>query len=181
VVTDVRAQYLRNFVLEGDAAPDDEAGLAQARPLPPAEVDIVGAARAMERAEVDAVFRRARPSLRIESLEQSYAWNGCVVSLQDVAQFLDLDLMVFRVRWVNRTDDALYLDPSQYGLWVDGKRIPVIARYKMGEGSVVFPGQLETVYLAVQGYRLSRHNRWQLGLPPDADSVARSLAPRTDP
>ena len=173
VVNDVRAQYLRVFALEGDSGSDDEAGLARARPRAPAEVDLVGAARAIERAQSDPVFRDARPGLRLESLDQAYAWNGCIVVLADVAQFPDLDLLVFRIRWVNRTDDALYLDPSQYGLFADGRRIPVIARYKPGAGPIVFPGQLETVYLAVQGYRLSRRNRWQLGLPPDAAELSR--------
>jgi len=174
VVSDVRAQFLRVFTVEGDPGADDEGLLARARPLMPVEVDIVGAARAFERSEVDPVFRDARPSLKIEPLGQVYAWNGCLMAL-DLAQFLDLDLLVFRVRWVNRTDQALYLDSSQYGLFVDGVRIPVIARYQVGPEPVVFPGQLETVYLAVQGYRLSRHNRWQLTLPPEGAAVERLL------
>jgi hypothetical protein len=78
---------------------------------------------------------------------------------------------------VNRTNDALFLDAGQYGLFVAGHRIPIIARYKVGAGSVVYPGQLETVYLAVQGYRLSRNNDWELGLPPDAVSVVHLLHP----
>ena len=57
-----------------------------------------------------------------------------------------------------------------------GRTIPIIARYKVGVGPVVYPGQLETVYLAVQGYRLSRLNDWQLGLPPDSEAVGSLLA-----
>ena len=66
--------------------------------------------------------------------------NGCLVELAEVAQFIDQDLLRFRVQWVNRTNDALYLDSGQYGLFADGMRIPIIARYKQGTGSVVFPG-----------------------------------------
>jgi hypothetical protein len=175
VVNDVRAQFFRRFELEGDPGRDDEAGLAQARPLKPEEVDIVGAAKAMERAETDAVFSRAHPALRIEALSQCYSWNGCQVALAEVGQFLDQDLLVFRVQWVNGTNDALYLDATQYGLFAGGHKIPVISRYKMGGGAVIYPGQRETVYLAVQGYRLSRNNDWQLALPPDAAAVVRLL------
>ncbi len=175
VVNDVRAQFFRRFALEGDAQRDYEAGLDQARSLKPEEVDIVGAAKAMERAETDPVFWRAHPALRIEALSQIYLWNGCLVALSAVGQFLDQDLLVFRVQWVNRTDVALYLDARQYGLFVSGRKIPIISRYKAAGGSVVYPGQLETVYLAVQGYRLSRNNDWQLALPPDAAAVARLL------
>jgi hypothetical protein len=90
----------------------------------------------------------------------------------DAAQFLDSDLLLFRLHWVNRTGDGLYLDPTQYGLRVSGRAIPIAARFHLGAGSVVAPGQSETVYLAVQGYRLSRRNEWQLCLPPDAAALA---------
>ncbi len=173
VVTDVRAQFLRTFALQGDAAADEEGAVAQARPLKPAEVDIVGAAQALERAQTDPVFQQANPNLRIESLQKRYQWNDCLVTLVDVAQFVDQDLLVFRIQWVNRTNDALYLDARQYGLFVAERPIPIIARYRRGAGAIVHPGQLETVFLAVQGYRLSRHNDWRLGLPPDARAVAR--------
>jgi len=112
----------------------------------------------------------------METLGRFYSWNGCLVGLVDAAEFIDADLLVFRVQWVNRTREALYLDPTQYGLFVSGRTIPILARYKVGVGPVVYPGQLETVYLAVQGYRLSRHNDWQLGLPPDSEAVGSLLA-----
>ena len=177
VVTDVRAQFLRRFTLEDDASADDEAGLARSQILRPEDVDLVGAAKALERAEDDPVFRRAHSNLRVEALRRDYTWNDCLVSLEDLVQFIDLDLLVFRVRWVNRTRDALFLDPSQYALLVAGQKIPIVARYKIGVGAVVYPGQLETVYLAVQGCRLSRNNDWELGLPPDAAAVGRLSSP----
>jgi hypothetical protein len=173
VVNDVRAQFVRSFVLADDALAEDEAALAQARPVKPAEVDLIGAVRTIERARGDPVFRAAQPLLRLEALDRLYQWNGCLVALADEAQFLDRDLLVFRVQWVNRTDTALYLDPVQYGLFAGGRPIPVIARYKIGVGAVIYPGQTETVFLAVQGYRLSRHNDWRLALPPDAAAVER--------
>ena len=176
VVGDVRAQFLRSFTRAPEPEADDEDGLRRARARLPSEVDLVGAARIVERAEADPVFRAAHPTLRIESLEDYYEWNGCLIGLTEVAQFLDQDLLVFRVRWANRTDDALYLDANQYGLFVGDRKIPVVARYQIGVGPVIYPGQWETVFLAVQGYRLSRHNDWRLGLPPDATAVGK-MAP----
>jgi hypothetical protein len=175
VVSDVRAQFLRNFTVAGDRRPDDEMGLGRIRPLRPDEIDLVAAARTVERAEVDPIFRDAHPALRLDRLDRTYAWNGCLVTLADLAQFIDRDLLVFRVQWVNRTSDALYLDALQYGLFVGDGKIPITARYKIGVGPVVYPGQLETVFLAVQGYRLSRRNDWQLALPPDAAAVGAML------
>jgi hypothetical protein len=175
VVDDVRAQYFRRFVPEGDPAADDEVALGRARPLKPVEVDVAGAARAMERLESDPVFAHAHASLRLQALGRRHPWNGCDIDLSAVAQFLDQDLLVFRVRWKNTTPDALYLDPRQYVLVAGGRAIPVIARYSPRNGPVVPPGALETVYLAVQGYRLSRDNDWELDLPPDSEAVGRMM------
>jgi hypothetical protein len=172
VVNDVRAQFLRSFTLSGDHRVDDESGLGRTRPLAPEKIDLVGAAKAMERDASDPEFREAHPSLRLVRLGDVYQWNGCLLTLVDLAQFIDRDLLVFRVQWVNRTSEALYLDERQYGLYIGDRMIPIIARYKVGVGPVVYPGQLETVFLAVQGYRISWRNDWRLGLPPDASAVA---------
>jgi hypothetical protein len=171
VVGDVRAQYWRSFTLGGGDAGEDEAGLARARPLAPAEVDVVGAAAALDRAEADPVYRAAHPSLRILPLGQASSWNDCRIELADAVQLLDRDLIVFRVRWTNRTADALYLDPRQLGLAIGARTIPILARYPVGGGPVVRPGESRAVYLAVQGYRLSRRNPWRLLLPPDAAAL----------
>lgn len=175
VVEDVRAQYLRRFVLSGDDREDDEEALAGTRPLRPDQVDLIAAARTLERAEVDPVFKASHPELRIEPLGRCMPWNGCLIALTEAAQFLDRDLLVFRVQWLNRTADALYLDSRQYGLLAGGRSIPIIARYQVGSGPVRYPGSLTTVYLAVQGYRLSRHNDWRLALPPEAEWIEQGL------
>ena len=172
VVDDIRAQFFRDFTLAGDPGDDDEEGLTAARPLPPAEVDLIGAAKTLGRAEADPVFRRAHPNLRFEAIDRDTSWNDCRIRLVEAAQFLDLDLLVFLVRWTNRTPDALYLDPRQYSLSVAGRNIPIVARYKIGIGPIVAPGETESVYLAVQGYRLSRRNDWRLCLPPDAAALS---------
>jgi hypothetical protein len=159
---------LRDFTLAGDAADTDEGGLTRARPLPPAEINLIAAAKTLDRAEADPVFRRAHSNLRIVAIDRDYPWNDCRVRLVEAAQFLDLDLLVLLVRWTNCTPDALYLDPRQYGLSIAGRTVPIIARYKIGIGPIVAPGETESVYLAVQGYRLSRYNDWRLSLPPEA-------------
>lgn len=174
VVEDVRAQFVRTFILPNANPAGDEAELGGARPLAPADLDLPAAARTMERAESDAVFRAAQANLRLEPLAIARRWNGCDILLDEAAQFLDLDLIVFRIRWTNTTRDALYLHPLQYGLAAAGRTVPVLARYSPDD-AVVLPGAECRAYLAVQGLRLSRHNAWDLVLPPAADAVAASL------
>lgn len=169
VVDDVRAEYVRAFTFAADG---DEAELSAAPPLAPADIDLVAAARIFERAENDPVFRAYQPRLRLATLGRTYPWNDCQVRLDALAQFLDLDLLVFRVRWYNATADALYLDPRQYSLWSAGRKVPIQARYSPDAGAIVWPGTWATAYLAVQGERLSRHNVWELGLPPSAAALS---------
>lgn len=174
VVEDVRAQFVRTFILPDANPAGDEAELGSARPLAPAEIDLPAAVRTLERAEQDGVFRAAQANLRLEPLGLARRWNGCDVLLDEAAQFLDLDLIVFRIHWTNTTADALYLHPLQYGLRAGGKAVPVIARFSPDD-AVVLPGGACRVYLAVQGLRLSRHNPWELTLPAGADAVVAAM------
>ena len=176
VVNDVRVQYLRTFTLIGNEATDDIASaMANARALKPAEVDVMGTVRLIERARHDAVFRANYPMLKTHPLGQTYQWNDSIVYLVEVSQLADQDMLVFKVEWINRTDTALYLDVAQYGLRVANRKVPVIARYQQALNATVYPGQHEVVYLFVQGYRLQADNYWELLLPPDATAVRRMI------
>ena len=88
-------------------------------------------------------------------MDREYQWNGCLVALADEAQFLDRDLLVFRVQWVNRTNSAAFIwTPANTAFFAGDRSIPIGARWQTGVGPVIYPGQRETVFLAVQGYRL---------------------------
>ena len=176
VVNDVRVQYLRTFTVIGAGGADDTAAaMASARPLKPAEVDVMGTVKTIDRARTDPVFRAQYPLLRTTPLGRAYQWNDCIVHLSEVSHFPDRDMLVFKVEWINRTSNALYLDAAQYGLRVVNRKVPIIARYQKTLNSTVYPGQHEVVYLFVQGYRLQADNPWELLLPPDANAVRRML------
>jgi hypothetical protein len=175
VVGDVRAQFVRAFRLPEENSAGDEAELAAAKPLAPAQLDLVAAAQTLEKAEHDPVFRAAQTNLRWEALTATQSWNDCAVQLDAAVQFIDLDLIVFRVRWINHTADALYLHPNQYGIAAGGQSLPLLARYSPNE-AVVLPGESCVVYLAAQGLRLSRHNGWTLQLPPAAGAVTAAVS-----
>src|SRR5690606_20900477 len=106
------------------------AAMAAARPMKPSEVDVMGTIKRIERARFDAVFRANNPTLRTYPLGLAYQWNDCVVYLSEVTQLPEMDMLVFKVEWINRTDAALYLDGTQYGLRVVNRKVPVIARYQ---------------------------------------------------
>lgn len=176
VVNDVRVQYLRTFTLVGGLLSDESvAAMEGARPLKPAEIDVMGTVKMIERARHDAVFRANYPLLRTYPMQLLHQWNNCIIYMNELTHLPERDMLVFKVEWINRTDTALYLDASQYGLRIANRKIPIIARYQRAVNSTVYPGQHETVYLFVQGYRLQPDNNWELTLPPDARAVRRMI------
>lgn len=176
VVNDIRVQYLRTFTLVGANSSDETAAaMAASRPMKPAELDVMGTIRTIDRARRDAVFRANYPTLKTYPTGHAYQWNDCIVYMREVSHLPEQDLLVFKVEWINRTDTALYLDAAQYGLRVVNRKVPIIARYQKTLNSTVYPGQHEVVYLFVQGYRLQADNDWELLLPPDAAAVRRMI------
>jgi len=174
IVGDVRVQYLRTFTIEnasGEEDAGDEAGLGRAPPMRPVDVDIIHLVAEAERARGDPVYLKTKPNFRYRHLGKSYDWNDNVVTLVEVDQFIEKDLLLFKIEWVNRAKDALYLNARQYGIAVANQKIPVIAAMQDAPESIIFPGQHEVVWLAVQGYRLRRTNNWALTLPPEASAV----------
>jgi hypothetical protein len=87
----------------------------------------------------------------------------------DVSQFADRDLLVFKIEWSNHTGSVLDLDSGQIRLKVANTGIPITCSQQVA--AQLFPGQCDTIWLFVQGYRLSPRNEWCLLLPPDAASV----------
>ncbi len=177
IVADSRVQYVRTFSLANDprAMEETTAMMGAARVLRPDEIDVIQSVKTIEQARRDPVFRASQQGLKTYPMGQTYEWNHSIVYLVEVTQFAADDLLVFKVEWVNRTEQALYCDASQYGLRVANRKIPILARYQKASDSVIYPGQHEVVYLFVQGLRLLPTNNWELLLPPDADAVFRMI------
>jgi len=174
IVRDQRVQYRRTFTIENEKVTADEMDeelMAKARPMKPTEVDIVSLAQVVERAQADKAYAQTLKYLRQHTIAKAYSWNDSSIHLSAVYQFLNLGVLLFKIEWVNRSGDAVYLHARQYGLMIAGKKIPVIAAMQDAPTSIVYPNQHEVVWLAVQGYPLRRNNDWELVLPPDERAV----------
>ncbi|HXB01758.1 MAG TPA: hypothetical protein VNV15_02940 [Opitutaceae bacterium] len=166
--------FQRSYTFE-DEADDFDGALASAPIMKPFEVDTVAAIKTIERARFDPSFRQTIPEFRTLPVGRTVFWNDSPVTLVDVSQFADRDLLVFKVEWSNNTGNVLNLDSGQIGLKVANTTIPITCSQQVA--AQLFPGQCDTIWLFVQGYRLSPHNEWRLLLPPDAASVQK-LFPR---
>jgi hypothetical protein len=166
--------FQRSYTFD-DEADDFDGALASAPIMKPFEVDTVAAIKTIERARFDPAFRQTIPEFRTLRIGWTVFWNDSPVTLVDVSQFADRDLLVFKVEWSNNTGNVLNLDSGQIGLKVANTTIPITCSQQVA--AQLFPGQCDTIWLFVQGYRLSPHNHWCLLLPPDAASVQK-LFPR---
>ncbi|MDD2765947.1 MAG: hypothetical protein PHE83_18445 [Opitutaceae bacterium] len=173
-----QVMYTRTFTVgSGGISGDVEADLMRlgaAPKLRPAQIDIVGITKVVERARLDAVYRQALSDFRQLPLNKVYQWNNCLIHLLEVDAFLDRDLLAFKVQWVNTSGFGLYLHPRQLEICVAGKPVRTVAAMQDATDSWVLPGQMDTLWVVVQGEKLGPPQDWSLRLPPSgADLKAR--------
>jgi hypothetical protein len=169
VESDPRVQYRRTFTMKQDRYTENT--LKNAPIMQPNDVPVVKMIKILERVEIDPSFADQVPNLQRRILEQHYLWNDCDIVLKDVWQFPNLDTLVFRIQWKNVTNKMLYLHSRQYELRADHQVIPVTASTQ--NRASIYPGEMDEVYLFVQGHRLRIENNWSVMLPPDEESVVR--------
>jgi len=165
IVNDVRVQYVRVFSLEGEEDSSDEDLLKHAKALKPAYIDFLGAIKITERMRKDSVFRLLHKDVHHIELNYIYIWNNCFITLNSFDQFIDRDLLVFRITWINSSSKSLCLNPHDLQLWIRDKKLPVTAITRKKINPLTMPGDRDEIYLAIQGYRLSRRNSFELKLP----------------
>jgi hypothetical protein len=147
---------------------DNDRAIASAPSLKPLDIDLNGTIKVVERATYDATFRDTLRAYAVLPIHKVYHWNHCDINLVEAHQFADQDLILFKISWVNSQNTAFYLNANQYRLYVSNHQIGIQVRRQLAPRSIIYPGQQETVWLAVQGYKLRLDNDWDLGLPPDA-------------
>lgn len=175
IVADDRVMYRKTFT-QPDSIPMTDNSLPAVRgpSLKPQDIDVVFYISAIERSEKDPTyFRSMRGAMQTISLNKVYTWNGCPITLIEAVQFPKDNLTVLKIQWQNLTDRALYLSASQYQVYVANQFFPVTAKSQLSE--LLFPGQMDTTYLFLQGMGLSADNAFELALPPEAAGVRRLI------
>ncbi len=176
IVRDQRKFFARSYTIEEERDGDLFAAAAGAKPLRPDQIDVVGMTNTIERARIDQAFKRTVSNVFTQEIKKTYAWNGCPVTLHDATYFADTDTLVLRIEFFNNGSKALYLHAKQYRIMVGGREFPATVRTQLI--STVFPGQMDKVYLFVQGYRVDPRNDWEIVLPPEAESIRSVLGVR---
>ena len=76
--------------------------LTNAPVMRPSEIDLNGAVRVIQRASSDKQFRATLRNYAVLPVRKIYSWNHNEIHLLEAYQFADLDLIIFKVSWVNR-------------------------------------------------------------------------------
>jgi len=171
--------HTRSYVVNTIAAENLMADLrrqANAPALMPQQIDTVAFVKAIERARTDRFYRDSLQDLRTIHIGKVAQWNDCMVHFLEVNTFLDTDLLIFKVQLVNTTGFGLYCNARQLGLRVGHKDVNIKASFQNSPDSIVLPGQMETIWLFVQGEKISAAgNDWTLLMPPDKYQVRQIL------
>lgn len=179
VTTDARRViYTKTFCLENaqsTAYVEDLERLSSAPRLRPGDIDINGLVRIIERAKVDLVFARTLPEYRRVALNKPYTWNGCLVFLMEANAFLNSDIIVFKIEWLNTSSRSIYLNSKQVGITLPDGPVDIRISTQMRKDSWVNPGSSDTIWLVAQGGKLGYMNPFTLTLPKDAKTVSRIL------
>ena len=158
---------------DADGDDGDYSAAAGARALKPQDIDTVGFIKTVEKARSDRAYRETLSNYLNIPVGRTYLWNQSPVTLVEVNWFGDSDLLALKIEWMNNSSSVLNLTSKQVGLRIAHKPIPVTASQQVA--SQLFPGQMDTIWLFVQGYHLAPRNEWDLTLPPDAEAVQRVL------
>jgi hypothetical protein len=143
--------------------------------MQPQDIDTVFYVSAIEKSRLDQDYKNSLGRwLKHYPLDRVYSWNGCLINLVEAYQFPKDDIVVLKIEWQNITNKALYLHVNQYKVFVANKEFPVTARQQ--RSALLYPGQMDIVYLFIQGYGLSCSNAFELMLPPDSDAVRKVLS-----
>jgi hypothetical protein len=173
IISNSEAPDLRRNYTLGEDMVEDSIGNPNAPKLKPQDIDTIGAINIIERARMDGRYRAQQDSMRSVLIGKTWLWNAAGVTLIDCTQFIETDLLVFKIEVTNRTDSILHIHAKQIGLIIAGQRIPVTACQQVNDQ--LLPGHSDTVWLFVQGMRISPRNNWGLLLPPESRDVKRIL------
>ncbi len=148
--------------------------LAAAPRLDPHAIDLKAILPRIERAKRDPVYRSQLSDYEEFRVDKPYSWNDTYVWLKSVHEFYDSDLLLIEIEWRNTTQDAIFLDCDQILCRVAGQDMPVRMSTQRSLGTVL-PGQIDTIYLIMQGDRVAPQNDFELVLPPDARMIREKM------
>jgi len=99
-----------------------------------------------------------------------YTWNNSLVYLSDAFALPNDNLIVLRLARRNVGTKGEYLNIKQVGVYVANTPFPSTQATQLNP--LLYPGQMEKMYIFIQGYNLLADNDWSVMLPPSSQDIA---------
>jgi len=151
--------------LAPEQGPSGEEALGAVPVLTPEQIPVARILNTLAVADRDPAFAAERTGLFRRAVGLVRRWQDSPVVLTEVAQFVELDLLVLTVAWRNDTQEVLTLPARRVEVTVGGRVVPKTL-WVQGSAALL-PGQADQMHLFVQGWRLSRDNEFAIELPPE--------------
>jgi hypothetical protein len=108
--------------------------------------------------------------MQYKNIDKVYTWNGSLVYLSDAFAIPNDNILVLRLARRNVGTKAEYLNVKQIQPFVANTVFPATQATQLNP--VLYPGQMEKMYIFIQGYNLLVDNDWSVSLPPTAAEVS---------
>jgi hypothetical protein len=141
-------------------------------PKKPTALDVPAFVRAVETYGTLAHPLKIHNDMQHKELNKAYSWNSNIIYLSDAFGFPDDNLIVLRLTRRNLSSNANYLNVRQIKPFVANSPFPVTAAIQSSDKGILYPGQMEQIYLLIQGYNLFADNDFEVKLPPEAAAVS---------
>lgn len=142
----------------------------------PTEIDYSGLIKEVETYGKLRFPTKAHGELQYKSIGSTYSWNGELVYLSDAFCFPRSNTVVLRIVRRNASANANYLHTSQIKVRVANTVFPVAGGVQAD--AKLFPGQMDKVFLFVQGQNIVADNPFELQLPPQGNELTPVLNQR---
>ena len=166
IVTSGEIKYTLSYTVPSLPENPDEIRYSFGPPLQPQTIEVQKYVDAIENRGQDS--KLVREMLRYE-LNRVYTWNGCLVYLESAYCFPSDNMVVLRITRRNSSSKASYLNARQLRVRIANAYFPSSCAMQMNE--IIYPGQMEHIYLYLQGYNLVARNNFELSLPPESKNL----------
>lgn len=168
IVTSGDIKYTLAYTVPSLAQNPDEIKYSFEPPVQPQSIDVAKYVAAIENR--DAKYKsKLQDEMLTYNLSKSYTWNGTLIYLDVSFCFPSDNMVILRIARRNISQKASYLKARQIRVRIANSFFPSSCAMQINE--VLYPGQLEHIYIFLQGYNLVARNDFDISLPPEAANL----------
>lgn len=168
IVTSGDIRYTLAYTVPGLPQNPDEIKYSFGPPIQPQTIDVAKYVWAIENRNSKRKSR-LQDEMLTYNLAKSYTWNGCLIFLDASFCFPSDNMVVLRLARRNTSPKASYLNARQIRVRIANSFFPSSCAMQVSE--ILYPGQMEHIYLFLQGYNLVARNNFDITLPPEAENL----------